>query len=260
MARGQRARRRCRRSKVSRRRPAGHAPRARRGRRVCACRARSNGRRRPCVVVVVVATPNYLRQASPDRGKYRRRYVDVQRIAQACEYPLAKHVPTSHEKVPARLGGERRDRFPLLMQCPELAALMCDETRDAGASHLQISPRSSRVQRSAGPFPFKRPGLALESGLVPLRRCPQRQRALQRTYSQCRPRCATLPHLLSVVRTSRRPVCLTADPSVSSCTARKPRQADDTTDARVGAEFVALVVNVFRLLLGLYNMLLRVSK
>ena len=38
----------------------------------CACRARSNGRRRPCVVVVVVRTPtpNYLRQASPDRGKY----------------------------------------------------------------------------------------------------------------------------------------------------------------------------------------------
>ena len=36
----------------------------------CACRARSNGRRRPLVVVVVVAaTPNYLRQASPDRGR-----------------------------------------------------------------------------------------------------------------------------------------------------------------------------------------------
>ena len=39
----------------------------------CACRARSNGRRRPLVVVVVVVrtpTPNYLRQASPGRGKY----------------------------------------------------------------------------------------------------------------------------------------------------------------------------------------------
>ena len=53
------------------------APATRRRRAVggaCACRARSNGRRRPCVVVVVVVrtpTPNYLRQASPDRGKYR---------------------------------------------------------------------------------------------------------------------------------------------------------------------------------------------
>ena len=50
------------------------APATRRRRAVggaCACRARSNGRRRPLVVVVVVApTPNYLRQASPDRGKY----------------------------------------------------------------------------------------------------------------------------------------------------------------------------------------------
>ena len=52
------------------------APATRRRRAVggaCACRARSNGRRRPCVVVVVVVrtpTPNYLRQASPDRGKY----------------------------------------------------------------------------------------------------------------------------------------------------------------------------------------------
>ena len=40
----------------------------------CARRARSNGPRRPLVVVVVVVvrtlTPNYLRQASPDRGKY----------------------------------------------------------------------------------------------------------------------------------------------------------------------------------------------
>ena len=38
----------------------------------CACRARSNGREDLVVVVVVVRTPtpNYLRQASPDRGKY----------------------------------------------------------------------------------------------------------------------------------------------------------------------------------------------
>ena len=36
----------------------------------CTCRVRSNGRRRP-LVVVVAATPNYLRQASPDRGKFR---------------------------------------------------------------------------------------------------------------------------------------------------------------------------------------------
>ena len=55
---------------------AGHAPPARRVGGACACRARSNGRRRPLVVAVVVVvvrtpTPNYLRQASPDRGKYR---------------------------------------------------------------------------------------------------------------------------------------------------------------------------------------------
>ena len=51
VAHGKRAarERRRRRSKVSRRRRAGHAPPARRGRRVRACRARSNGRRRPLV-------------------------------------------------------------------------------------------------------------------------------------------------------------------------------------------------------------------
>ena len=70
VAHGKRAarERRRRRSKVSRRRRAGHARRRAVG-GACACRARSNGRRRP-LVVVVAATPNYLRQASPDRGKY----------------------------------------------------------------------------------------------------------------------------------------------------------------------------------------------
>ena len=74
VAHGKRAarERRRRRSKVSRRRRAGHAPPARRVGGACACRARSNGRRRPLVVVVRTPTPNYLRQASPDRGKYTR--------------------------------------------------------------------------------------------------------------------------------------------------------------------------------------------
>jgi len=68
------------RSKVSRRRRAGHAPPARRGRRVRAPweaharAARVQTVRKDLVVVVVVVvrtpTPNYLRQASPDRGKY----------------------------------------------------------------------------------------------------------------------------------------------------------------------------------------------
>ena len=51
VAHGKRAarERRRHRSKVSRRRRAGHAPPARRGRRVRVCRARSNGRRRPLV-------------------------------------------------------------------------------------------------------------------------------------------------------------------------------------------------------------------
>ena len=76
VAHGKRAarERRRRRSKVSRRRRAGHAPPARRGRRVRVPRAF----KRPAktlwwvggVVVVRTPTPNYLRQASPDRGKY----------------------------------------------------------------------------------------------------------------------------------------------------------------------------------------------
>ena len=71
VAHGKRAarERRRRRSKVSRRRRAGHAPPARRGRRVRVPRAF----KRPAKTlwwVVVAATPNYLRQASPDRGKY----------------------------------------------------------------------------------------------------------------------------------------------------------------------------------------------
>ena len=74
VAHGKRAarERRRRRSKVSGRRRAGHAPPARRGRRVRVPRAF----KRPAktfggwVVVVRTPTPNYLRQASPDRGKY----------------------------------------------------------------------------------------------------------------------------------------------------------------------------------------------
>ena len=78
VAHGKRAarERRRRRSKVSRRRRAGHAPPARRGRRVRVPRAF----KRPAKTfvgggggggVVRTPTPNYLRQASPDRGKYR---------------------------------------------------------------------------------------------------------------------------------------------------------------------------------------------
>ena len=74
VAHGKRAarERRRRRSKVSRRRRAGHAPPARRGRRVRVPRAF----KRPAktfgglVVVVRTPTPNYLRLASPDRGKF----------------------------------------------------------------------------------------------------------------------------------------------------------------------------------------------
>ena len=73
VAHGKRAarERRRRRSKVSRRRRAGRAPPARRGRRVRVPRAF----KRPAKTfggwwVVVAATPNYRRLASPDRGKY----------------------------------------------------------------------------------------------------------------------------------------------------------------------------------------------
>ena len=76
VAHGKRAarERRRRRSKVSRRRRAGHAPPARRGRRVRVPRAF----KRPAKTLWWVGgwwwcahqTPNYLRQASPDRGKY----------------------------------------------------------------------------------------------------------------------------------------------------------------------------------------------
>ena len=73
VAHGKRAarERRRRRSKVSRRRRAGRAPPARRGRRVRVPRAF----KRPAKTfggwwVVVAATPNYRKLASPDRGKY----------------------------------------------------------------------------------------------------------------------------------------------------------------------------------------------
>ena len=83
VAHGKRAarERRRRRSKVSRRRRAGRAPPARRGRRV-RVPARSNGRRRPFCGggggAVRTPTLNYLRPASPDRGKYQKKdsYMD----------------------------------------------------------------------------------------------------------------------------------------------------------------------------------------
>ena len=81
VAHGKRAarERRRRRSKVSRRRRAGHAPPARRGRRVRVPRAFKRPAKTLVVVVVVVRTPtpNYLRQASPDRGKYYRVYLEI---------------------------------------------------------------------------------------------------------------------------------------------------------------------------------------
>ena len=72
VAHGKRAarERRRRRSKVSRRRRAGRAPPARPWEaRARAARVQTAGEDL-CVVVVVAATPNYLRLASPDRGKY----------------------------------------------------------------------------------------------------------------------------------------------------------------------------------------------
>ena len=68
--------RRRRRSKVSRRRCAGRAPPARRGRRVRVPRAF----KRPAKTlwwVVRTPTPNYLRLASPDRGKYSSWYMGI---------------------------------------------------------------------------------------------------------------------------------------------------------------------------------------
>ena len=81
VAHGKRAarERRRRRSKVSRRRRASHAPPARQPRaagapweaRARAARVQTAGEDLVVVVVVVrTPTPNYLRQASPDRGKY----------------------------------------------------------------------------------------------------------------------------------------------------------------------------------------------
>ena len=71
VAHGKRAarERRRRRSKVSRRRRAGRAPPARPWEaRARAARVQTAGE--DLLVVVVAATPNYLRLASPDRGKY----------------------------------------------------------------------------------------------------------------------------------------------------------------------------------------------
>ena len=83
VAHGKRAarERRRRRSKVSRRRSAGRAPPARRGRRVRVPRAF----KRPAKTflwwwVVRTPTPNYLRLASPDRGKYPPSIIDVRTL------------------------------------------------------------------------------------------------------------------------------------------------------------------------------------
>ena len=84
VAHGKRAarERRRRRSKVSRRRRAGHAPPARRGRRVRVPRAFKRPAKTLVVVVVVrTPTPNYLRQASPDRGKYN---IKRDRVRERC--------------------------------------------------------------------------------------------------------------------------------------------------------------------------------
>ena len=77
VAHGKRAARERRRRPAAPRSRAAGEPATRRRRAVggaCACRARSNGRRKPLVVVVRTPTPNYLRQASPDRGKYQQSY------------------------------------------------------------------------------------------------------------------------------------------------------------------------------------------
>ena len=72
VAHGKRAarERRCRRSKVSCRRRAGRAPPARRGRRVRVPHAFKRPAKTLWWWVVRAPTPNYLRLASPDRGKY----------------------------------------------------------------------------------------------------------------------------------------------------------------------------------------------
>ena len=76
VAHGKRAARdNVRRSKVSRRRRAGHAPGAPWEARARAARVQTAGEDLVVggwVVVVRTPTPNYLRLASPDRGKYTR--------------------------------------------------------------------------------------------------------------------------------------------------------------------------------------------
>ena len=96
--------RRRRRSKVSRRRRAGRAPPARRGRRVCVPRAF----KRPAKTfgwgwwwwwVVRTPTPNYLRQASPDRGKYTYTiYIVLSAYYMQLRAQLALSIECVHER------------------------------------------------------------------------------------------------------------------------------------------------------------------
>ena len=101
VAHGKRAarERRRRRSKVSRRRRAGRAPPARRGRRVRVPRAF----KRPAKTfwwVVVAPTPNYLRLASPNRGKYSTSIYNTgaERAICGCARARARSRPLSREK------------------------------------------------------------------------------------------------------------------------------------------------------------------
>ena len=134
------------------------APATRRRRAVggaCACRARSNGRRRPLVVAVRTPTPNYLRQASPDRGKY--------------PYPvLGARRSRLRSVVPAR-----EERFSRLRSGIQSFCQFCLTLRIYSPRGPPISPIHSLIKHS-NPDLIEGPSLQA--------RCPPR--AVQRSFER----------------------------------------------------------------------------
>ena len=122
--------RRRRRAKVSRRRRAGRAPLERRGRRVRVPRAFKRPANTFWWVVVVAATPNYRRLASPVRGKYDQ----VIR-----ENPASRGAPKHRQRflsvrpeIKPRDGVERRS-----------TAVVLGSLWDDGSAPARSRPRSS---------------------------------------------------------------------------------------------------------------------
>ena len=144
----------------------------------------------------------------------RRRYVDVQRIVRRpVNIPSLSMVRTSHEKVPARLGeGSAGIVPPALNAMPRaLAALMRQEMRGHPTSKF---PPAAAEKCGAIPLQASRTGIRERARSPPKEStAPACTAASQpaRTYSQCRPRCATPVECCAQPPPrvpDRRPICI----------------------------------------------------